>query len=268
MTNKQIAEKWYKRLGFPGEMDGAFKRALEGAEIPEGLSAESAPTLVGLGTASAVWALYFVENMESEYKKRGLESRFDSDLERLRRRIIGCFDRTGDLDIGDLTWERHYLMAREFRLGRLTFTLGKSPTDIPEKDLWTGDNVLQVHIHGSEPLCFEDCKRSISDAKKFVALHFPDFKYRYFTCLSWLLDDSIADLLGEGSNILKFGTLFEKVRTNKSDNIIRFVFGNGATRETLADIEPKNRFQRELKEAALVGRDFFDVRGVIDSTKI
>ena len=83
-----------------------------------------------------------------------------------------------------------------------------------------------------------------------------------------MLDNSIADLLGEGSNVLKCGPLFEKVSANPSDNIIRFVFGGGATRESLTGIEPKNRFQRELKEAALAGRVFYDVRGVIDASLV
>lgn len=268
MKNKEIAEKWYKKLDFPKEMDPAFRKALESADIPDGLSAENAPPLTNLGTLGAVWSLYFAENMELEYKKHGIEFRFENDIQRLRNRILRYFERTGDLDIGDLTWERHYLMAREFRIGRLVFTLGKSPVDIPERNLYTDDPVLQIHVPGAEPLIYEDCKKSIADANDFVKLHFPDFKYKYFTCLSWLLDDSIKDLLGEGSNILKFGTLFDKVRINRSDNIIRFVFGGGATRETLKETEPKNRFQRELKEAALNGRDFYDVRGLIDPTKI
>ena len=268
MDNKRIAEKWYKRLDFPKEMDGAFYEALDGADIPEGLTAENAESLANLGEAGAIWSLYFLENMEAEYKRRGIDHRFESDVNRIRSRIIDCFNNSGTLDIGDLTWDRHYLMAREFKLGILTFTLGKSPIDIPEKELKKGDSVLQVHVHGREPLVYEECKKSLLSAKEFTVRHFPDFEYRYFTCLSWLLDDSIADLLGNNSNILKFGTLFEKVRRNESDNILRFVFGGGTTRKTLPDAEPKNRFQRELKEAALSGRTFYDVRGVIDSTKI
>lgn len=268
MESKKIAEKWYKRLNFPPEMDGAFYEALDVADIPEGLTAENAESLANLGEAGAIWSLYFLENMEKEYKTRGIDYRFEDDIKRIRSRIIDCFNNSGTLDIGDLTWERHYLMAREFKLGILTFTLGKSPLDIPEKELEKGDSVLQVHVHGKDPLLYGECVKSLMNAKEFTKRHFPDFKYRYFTCLSWLLDDSIADLLGEGSNILKFGTLFEKVRTNESDNILRFVFGGGTTRKTLPDVEPKNRFQRELKEAALGGRVFYDVRGVIDRTKI
>ena len=267
-AEKQIAEKWYKRLGFDEEMDCAFYNALEAADIPKGLTAECAPTLIGLGAAGTVWALYFLEEMEAEYSRRELAYRFEDDIKRIRNRIAMRFKNTGTLDLGDLTWDRHYFMAREFRIGRLTFTLGNSPVYIPSKEINKGDNVIQVHIPGGEPLIYEDCRQSIEDAKDFIKLHFPDFKYRYFTCLSWLLDNSIADLLGEGSNVLKFSTLFEKVSANPSDNLIRFVFGGGATRESLTGIEPKNRFQRELKAAALAGRVFYDVRGVIDASLV
>ena len=72
MTNKQIAEKWYKKLDFPKEMQSSFRTALDNADIPEGLSAQNAPYLADLGTTSVVWALYFLENMEAEYEKRGV----------------------------------------------------------------------------------------------------------------------------------------------------------------------------------------------------
>ena len=265
MKNNQIAEKWYKRLEFPAEMDSVFYDVLERAEIPDGLSAENAPSLADLGTKGAIWALYFLEEMEKEYNRRGIEYRFEDDVKRIRSRITDTYKRTGGLDIGDLTWDRHYFNAREFKLGILTFTLGKSPVDIPERDLCKGDAVLQIHLHGKDPLLYDECIKSINLAKEFTKRHFPDFEYKYFTCLSWLLDDSIADLLGEGSNILRFGTLFDKVRKHESDNILRFVFGVGTTRKTLFEIEPKNRFQRVLKDEALRGRAFYDVRGLIDA---
>ena len=264
---KLIAEKWYKRFNYPAEMDEHFYRALEEADIPAGLTAENAETLLGLGTQGTVWALYFLEETEKEYKRRGLEYRFEDDVKRISERIARKFKNTGSIDIGDLTWDRHFFMAREFRLGRLVFCLGQAVVDMPTKDIKKGDNVVIIHVPGGEPLLYDACVESLENAKVFIKKHFPDFKYRYFSGVSWLLDTSIADLLGENSNVLKFGTLFEPVITRESDNIIKFVFGGGATRKDLPNIEPKNRFQRELKEAALAGRVFYDVRGVIDSWK-
>jgi hypothetical protein len=40
------------------------------------------------------------------------------------------------------------------------------------------------------------------------------------------------------------------------------------TRDKLEGATPNGRFQRELKEAALSGRVFYDRRGVIDITTI
>ncbi len=260
---KEIAKRWFLRLEFDSALDKVFYDTLDRCEIPEGLTAENAPSLLGLGECGGIWALYFLEGLEAEYEKRGLCDRLEGAIKRVKNRIESAHKTSGTFDIGDMTWDRHFLMGREFRLGRLVFTLGTSPVDIEAKGICKGENVLQVHIPGGEPLIKEDCERSIELAKEFVAIHFPDFEYRYFTCLSWTLDTSIADLLGENSNILKFGALFEKVASGPSDNILRFVFGGGTTRATLPQIEPRNRFQRELKEAALSGRVFYDVRGVI-----
>ena len=268
IKEKVIVEKWYKRLNFPSEMDEAFYRALKNTDIPDGITPENLQAPAGLGEASGIYTLYFCENMEREYIARGIEYRFEKDIKRAKNRLLSAFKENGALDVGDLTWERHYLMGREFRIGRLTFTLGNSPVDIDTKNIKKGDPVLQVHVPGGEPLLYDDCVSAINEARIFVGEHFPEFNYRFLTCLSWLLDSSIKDLLGKGSNILKFGSLFEPVAVNPSDNIIRFVFGGGATREKLPDIEPINRFQRELKDAALSGRVFYDVRGVIAVDKI
>lgn len=268
MEKKEIVTKWYKRLELPQEMDEVFYKALDRVKIEDGVTAENIPSLVGLGEAGAILSLYFCENMEKEYKSHGIEYRFENDIKRVRNRLVNAYKNTGTLDVGDLTWERHYLMAREFRIGRLIFTLGKSPTNVESKGIKQGDPVLQVHVPGGEPLLYEACVSAINEVREFVREHFPEFNYRYLTCLSWLLDSSVKDLLGEGSNVLKFASLFEKVASHPSDNILKFVFGGGTTRENLHGVEPVGRFQRVLKESALAGRVFYDVRGVIAIDKV
>ncbi len=265
---KVIAEKWYKKCGFPKEMDAPFYALLDSFEPSGEITAENADLSGALGEGTAVVVLYLLEETERVHIERGIDySRFENTLQRFKGRIEQAFLKNGNFDIGNLIWDRLLLMGREFRIGRLVYGLGKSPCDVPSKGIKTGDSVVQLHIPGGEPLNYDACVSSIEEAKKFVKAHFPDFEYRYITCLSWLLDNSVADLLGEGSNVLKFATLFEIVATNKSDNIIRFVFQNGATRDKLKDITPVGRFQTALREAALAGRTFYDCRGVIDIYK-
>ena len=261
----RIAEKWYKYFDFPGEMDTEFYALCERCDIPEGLTIDDVDITGAQGEELGLQTLYFVENMHNEYVKRGIdEALFSKMVQTVKNRLISAFKKTGTLAIGDLTWQKLLIQARMFDIGILQFDLKPSPADVPSKNVRKGDNIVGIHVPGKERLEYDKCVQSIKDAKAFIARHFPDFEYGYMTINTWLLNPHLSDLLGEGSNILKFATLFEVVAIHESDNIIRFVFGNGAKRADLPNIEPKGRFQTELKAAALAGRVFYDCRGMID----
>ncbi len=261
----QIAEKWYKALGFPEEMDTEFYALIKRCDIPEGLTIDDVVITGEQGEELGLQALYFVEAMHDEYVKRGIdEELFCEMVETIKGRLISAYKKTGTFAIGDLTWQKLLMRGRMFKIGILQFDLKPSPADVPSKGVKKGDNIVGIHVPGGKPLIYEECVQSIKDAKAFIAKHFPDFEYGYMTIMTWLLNPHMADLLGPNSNILKFATLFEVVSMHESDNIIRFVFGNGAKRADLPNIEPKGRFQTELKAAALAGRVFYDCRGMID----
>lgn len=261
----QTARKWYKRLGFPREMDAEFEALCKRCDIPEGLTIDDVQITGEQGEELGLQTLYFVEAMHEEYAKRGIdEALFEEMVTTVKSRLISAYAKTGTFVIGDLTWQKLLIQGRMFTIGMLQFDLKPSPADVPSLGVKKGDNIVGIHVPGCEPLVYEKCVQSIKDAKAFIAKHFPEFEYRYMTINTWLLNPHMADLLGPNSNILKFATLFKIVAIDESDNIIRFVFGNGAKREDLPNIEPKGRFQTELKAAALAGRVFYDCRGMID----
>ena len=265
----KIAEKWYKWLDFPSEMDAEFYALCERCDIPEGLTVGDVQITGEQGEELGLQTLYFVEAMHDEYVKRGIDDElFKEMVKTVRSRLISAYNRTGTFAIGDLTWQKLLIQGRMFKIGILQFDLKPSPADVPSKGVKKGDNIVGIHVPGGQPLIYEKCVQSIKDAKAFIAKHFPDFDYGYMTIMTWLLNPHMADLLGPDSNILKFATLFEVVSIHESDNIIRFVFGNGAKRTDLPNIEPKGRFQTELKRDALAGRVFYDCRGMIDISKI
>ena len=89
-----------------------------------------------------------------------------------------------------------------------------------------GDNTINLHIPATGPLDIEQCKISLEKMKKFYRKYLPDYKYKAFTCYSWLLDRQFEEILQPTSNILKFqklGCLFDMPDT-PSDAIWR-VFG-------------------------------------------
>jgi hypothetical protein len=269
MTEKEIIRKWYKRLNFDKRLDEPFEELLDRVDIDPAVSAYTAILNADAGEACAPTMLFLAENMHKEYEKHNIdENLFNEMIAPIKSRIESTYLEKGNFLLGDVEWYRLHLAGRLFRIGRLWFDLKELNCDIPAKSVKRGDNVVGIHVPGGKPLIYEDCVDSIRRAKEFISLHFPDFSYRYMTCISWLLSDKNADLLGEGSNVLKFATLFEIVSEHKSDNIIRFVFGGGMTRDRLDRAIPNGRFQSELKSAALAGRIFYDMRGVIDITTI
>lgn len=265
-ARKEIIKREYLDFGFDKSLDEPFFALLEKEELPEELTVETAPMGKDVGEKSTLIALYLVDHMRKEYERRGLDGElFRVNSLGIKNRIESAYLKKGSFDLGDMEWNRMIFAGRLFRVGILQYGLGKSPVDIPSKGVKKGDSVLQLHIPGGGKLLIDSCVESINRAIAIVEKHFPEFEYRYITCLSWLLDGSVADLLGEGSNVLKFATLFEIVANNESDSIIRFVFGGGATRDDLPHITPNGRFQTALKEEALRGRTFFCPRGVIDT---
>ncbi len=269
MTEKIIL-KWYHYLNFNKSLDDAFLSLIEKVELPtENTTPDTVDFTGSEGERTAINLIYLIEGMYNEYTKRGInESLFNRMVGEIKAKIEKTYLDKGNFLLGDVSWYKPYLACRAFKIGKFYFDLRPSPADVPSKNLRRGDNIVALHIPAGEPLIYDYCVQSIEEAKAFIGRHFPDFEYQYMSCYSWLLDDSIADLLGENSNILKFATLFEIVSRHESDNIIRFVFGGGAKREDLPNITPTGRFKTRLREEALRGRVFYDRRGLIDISKI
>lgn len=66
------------------------------------------------------------------------------------------------------------------------------------------DPALAVHIPATGPMDFKQCGESFRRAKAFFAAHFPEYRYRAFTCVSWLLNPDLEIFLPPDSNIVRF----------------------------------------------------------------
>ncbi|MEN6301919.1 MAG: acyltransferase domain-containing protein [Armatimonadia bacterium] len=64
-----------------------------------------------------------------------------------------------------------------------------------------GDPVVTVHIPAKGSMDYALCGESFVHARDFYAKHFPDLKYRAFTCTSWLLDPQFEHLSPSPPNI-------------------------------------------------------------------
>jgi hypothetical protein len=137
------------------------------------------------------------------------------------------------------------------------------------KDEWKlilkpGDLVQNVHIPQGEKLDYEMCLKSMEEAKRFFAEHFPDIKFFAQITSTWLLDVNLEHILPLESNIIKFMKLFEKVPVHSEvPMIFERVFGFGFDIKDLESAPENTSLQRNLKKYVLNGGQVYTTGGYI-----
>ncbi len=108
---------------------------------------------------------------------------------------------TGQAGLGEDCWLWLHPQLRIFRLGRLQFQPCAMPRELllPERRIWQGEPVLDVHIPKDGPLDPDAVQDSYRQAGEFFRGFSP-----VFLCESWLLCPELPRLLRADSNILKF----------------------------------------------------------------
>ena len=262
---KNISLKWYKLLNFPNELDSRFEDVLNKTDFSNITTIEEFDTNAFTPEQILVFYLYFCEQLSIKYQSAGIDQSILMDT--LSDLVIWSkvyYSLTGQLGIGEKEWLKAHLSFRLFKLGRLQFCMGKFEKDYPKLDIKPNDKTLEIHIaETGEKLAESDCRASIEQAKRFFAKHFANFGYQYFSCHSWLLDDTLKDLLPPQSNIIKFGTIFEKIDNNESDAILKYVFKWNTRRENLGEFPAKSSLGEKIKERVRQGGKFFEVLGVL-----
>ena len=110
--------------------------------------------------------------------------------------------------IESLGFLRHYVRAELFRLGRLTFRVSPFPglgsPHAAEQSLNPGDLRIEVHVAGGAKLDPDECDASYRAAIDQFTARYRSHDLKGFTCVSWLLDPALKQLLPAESNILHF----------------------------------------------------------------
>ncbi len=269
MSTKDTIVKWYRALQFPTRYDREFYEALETIEVPKHLTVDAYDIHESNGKRNLLSFLYFCEEVEQEYARRGIPHEILMDtLSDLRRWTIVWSELKGELSFNELRWMKSHMRCRLFQLGSLHFAMAPTDTSIPEYAIAEGEPVIEVHIPAGTDLSDEACTRSFAEAKTFFASYFPDYTYRFFTCHSWLLDSTLKQFLKPESNIIGFQNRFSVVKTRPSISIIRFLFRWDMTLETLPQAVPATRFAEQVKQHLLSGGEFHVALGLIERGSI
>ena len=264
---KGTIKKWYYRLGFPREMDKEFEHILQTHSVGACEACLSADTLdldCEDGALNLLRVLYLCEEARRKHAARGIPAHVTEDTLRDIVYWTCVWSKLkGRLYLGELHWLVRHLKGELFALGRLQYHMSRAAQNIPQYGIGEGDRVLAVHIPRNGRLAPEAVSHSLDQAKEFFGRYFKSFSYKAFTCHSWLLDASLQKYLKSDSNILQFAARFDKIKQKPTDDIVRFVFGWGVTREHLSSIAPTSRFAETIRDAIMAGEVFYTVLGVI-----
>ena len=220
-----------------------------------------------LGGKSPMMALAVIlklaVDVKDNYDKKGIDEKIYYDT--MSDIKIWC-ENNGNKGIKNYGWLKNHLRLELFRLGRLQFQLYECKNrtlNYKRLPFSYGERVIYVHIPQGERLDREKCLESFRMSEEFFKRYFPEYKYKWYFCESWLLYEGNKEFMAENSNILAFARLFNHCYSVKVDvQTIERVFGK---RRLLKKHYPeKTSLQRSLKKYMFSGGKAGVGIGVID----
>lgn len=143
---------------------------------------------------------------------------------------IGIWCRENDnKGLKNYQWIKNHVSFELFKLGRLQFQIYKckNPTlNYSKLPFKYGDYVISVHVPACGKLDIKECEESLASAINFFAKYFPELRWEYFFCESWLLYNKNSEFMDNNSNIIRFSKLFDiNYSINYENQTFERVFG-------------------------------------------
>lgn len=242
--DKCLEEKVHHLLEEQGEKIALIAGGL--SEHPERLEEESDLTRLAV-------ILQCLDSTKAMYDRRGIsEEVFYDTMSDIR---IWC-ENNGNRGLENYEWLTSHVRAEIFRIGRLQYQLGicdDPALDYSRLPFEQGEKLINVHIPQGEKLSYESCVDSLKQGEVFLKTYFPEYSFRYFLCESWLLYDQNRDFMREGSNILRFSSLFDHAYSVRGDDdqAIERIFGR--RERSVEDYPEHTSLQRAAKKYMLSG---------------
>lgn len=182
---------------------------------------------------------------------------------------IWC-ENCGNAGLVNSGWLKNHIAFELFKIGRLQFqmfTCSNKALNYSKLPLKRNEKAIYVHIPQGEKLDFEECKKSLKQANSFFERYFPEYKYNYYFCESWLLFEDNRLFMNENSNIIKFMNLFDihyslKLEAQPFERIFSAdihricsipVIGSKIRKSSIAHFPETTSLQRSAKDYLLKG---------------
>lgn len=162
----------------------------------------------------------FLPTVWDRYKEKNIpEEIFWDTMTDIRIWIDDHRARTDEDGVYELHWLMHHMNLNIFKVGRLQYQkmvwYFKTPYNKNGVEIKFGDKFLNMHIPRGAKLDYDECVKSLDMAKDFFATYFPEFPNNKYACHSWLLYPGNKNFMPEGSNILKFASLYDIIQENE-----------------------------------------------------
>lgn len=184
--------------------------------------------------------IYKIVELNIKYTEKGLPINVLIDtLSDLTLRQRMYFEQNNKLGLSeeDLLWLKHIYCLNIFKLGSLQYELGnmnysefaqdkrlsKVANNVPN-----GSNILKIHIRRGVDLSPKSVDLSFEISKNFFKTYYKDYKYKAYTCSSWMLYSKNNKIFSPNSNILNFCNRFELFyELPDKEMAIKYIFGEG-----------------------------------------
>lgn len=152
-------------------------------------------------------------------------------------------------------WTYRQVSMNIFRIGELEYQFQK----------YEGENVIDIHIPSDADFSKEAVDHSLKHAEIFFKKYYGEYKYKKYTCNSWLMSPALKPLLSEKSNILSFQQRFDIIQEDREDNeYITWLF-QVPVKTDYKNLPVKTDLQKKVKELLLSGEKIGSAYGIMKS---
>lgn len=137
-------------------------------------------------------ALLWSQKLLNDYQRHQLPDEvFYHTIDDIGRWASEYWSYSGKIGLAESAWLTNHLTLRLFQLGRLQFCMEPADFSAPAFGLEPGEPLVSVHICRGGSLDPAACDTSFARARAFFPKHFPAYAFRFFSCHSWLLDETL-----------------------------------------------------------------------------